>query len=382
MKSNGPHASRRISPAAIFFRLSVLNWTHLPANLKTVMQVRLFSFFLCVICAAGLKQSAAQEVSVSADPDRVEVQGGVVLTGRIDRAENGFLILSTSYAGIVQVDLARISRILSDRALPEGLPDNLVPTATAAPVASAAAAAAPAPIAPPAPKVAPKPAAGGNDPLGWTLETAFNLTGNQGNTQKFDFSGNITAILRREFDRIRLYGQYAYGTNRGRLSSDEIILGARYTNFFQERFGYFIREEIERDAREGIALRSTTAAGLTLEISKLKNLEVEGRAGFSYRYEDFDKDGWSDYPGMDLGLDMSWKPFKWLRLSGSYTFLPSARDLEDFLFDQDTGVDLPLDQSRVWRLRFGLASKYNSRPDFGRDKLDHRYYARLVGTWK
>ena len=101
----------------------------------------------------------------------------------------------------------------------------------------------------------------------------------------------------------------------------------------------------------------------------------------SYRYEDYTADGSADFPGMDLGFDVTWQMVDWMRFKGSYTLVPSIRESDSFIFEQDSGFDLPLNESHFWKLRFGVSSQYNNQPDSGREKLDSRFYAELIASW-
>lgn len=304
-------------------------------------------------------------------PDRIEVRGGAVLLGIIESADEKQLILNTDYAGALTVELASVERLLlgADREL--NLPDHLVDQ----------------PVANPAPVVAVAPSTAGNQQpnpgqaRGWSFEGGMDLNGNTGNTDRFNLALSLEASLQREYDQLRLYGRYAYGTNRGVRSASELIAGARYANYVFDRFGFFLREEIEQDDFEGIYLRSTSAAGITYKYNREHRLILEARTGLSYRYEDYTDDGADDFPGMDFGLDVNWQFVRWAHFKGTYSFLPSIRDFEDFIFEQDSGVNLPLNQGEIWKLRFGVSSQYNNQPDFGRERVDTRYYARLIGSW-
>jgi putative salt-induced outer membrane protein YdiY len=301
--------------------------------------------------------------------DTVNVSGGAVLTGRILGVQEGKLELETAYAGLLRIDLSQVERVSTEQLPPADLPVALIERQPAAPVQGTA---------------APKAISASGEEVArnrWILETGLNLTGSEGNTDKFDVAFTVDAMLEHDDDRLDLYGRYAYGTNRGNLTADEVILGGRYSNYLFDGFGLFFREELERDDFEGILLRSTTASGFTWRIQRERDLTVEARSGLSYRYEDYVDDGSEDFPGLDFGLDVNWRFVQWMRFRGSYTYLPSARNFDDYILEQDSGFNLPLDVSDMWKLRFGVSSKYNSRPDEGRENLDHRYYARLIATW-
>lgn len=307
-----------------------------------------------------------------AEDDRVEIVGGAVLTGHIEFYSENTIQLRTDYAGTLSIDGAKVTEVELGVNRDLGLPGKW------------AAGQNPPDRPPPAQAGSGKTESVPPDGLlnGWELETGLNLSGKSGNSDKFDLRVHANAELERQFDRINFYGKYAFGTNRGRRSADEVILGARYTNFFLDQTGFFFRQEGEHDEFEGIYIRSTSAVGLTYQFRNDKDLRIEARAGFSYRYEDYTDDGTDDFPGMDLGLDLNWRFVKWAHFKGSYTFVPSIENPKDYILEQDSGVNMPLDKGEFWKLRLGVSSQYNNQPDFNREKMDTHYYARLIATWQ
>ena len=170
--------------------------------------------------------------------------------------------------------------------------------------------------------------------------------------------------------------------DQGKLKSDEIILGGRYTNFFYKKTGIFIREELEKDPFEEIDLRSTSSFGLSYRFKQVPELKLEGRIGLSYRYEDYRNNGHESFPGMEYGFDVFWKFVDWASFKGSYTYVPSVYRLNSYILQGDTGLNLPLKKSDMWKLRLGIFSQYNSTPDNNRENTDLKYYAELIASWR
>lgn len=329
-----------------------------------------FSFILAVALAPALPLSGES----TGLQDRLEVDGGVVLIGHVQSAGAGVLHLLTDYAGTITVDLEKIQRVTLGTPRELDLPAELLvfQDGGGQPLDFGAST-----------KIQGlTPSPGAPRLNGWELDSGFNLSGKSGNADRLDVTVTVEAELERESDRLNLYGRYAYGTNKGRRSVDEKIGGARYTNYVYDELGFFVRQEAEQDDFEGIFIRSTSAAGFIYEFNNDKELRLEARTGLSYRYEDYIDDGAADFPGMDIGVDVNWQVVKWARFKGTYSFLPSIRNLDDFIFEQDSGFNLPLDDRKFWKLRLGIASQYNSQPDLGREKFDTRYYARLMASWK
>lgn len=310
--------------------------------------------------------------------DRLEMKGGAVLLGIIESVDNERLLLRTDYAGVLQVDLFGIEHLYPMDDTKWELPERLLRDAESKLIASEEEPGEDPPIeaAEPAAVVA-----GESGLRDFSLEMGLNFSGQQGNADRFDLRLRAEAAWESTYDRINLYGRYAYGTRRGITASDEIIGGGRYTNFLLDKTGIFVRQEVEFDEFEGIRVRSTSAAGMSHQFINEDKLFLETRAGLSYRYEDYTDDGADDFPGIDLGLDIRWNFIEWARFRGSYTFLPSIRNDEDFILEQDSSIDMPLGQKDFWKMRMGVSSQYNNQPDAGRERLDTRMYAELIASW-
>lgn len=217
----------------------------------------------------------------------------------------------------------------------------------------------------------------------WSYEAGVIIGGSDGNTDNLNMGADFRAKLEGPTDRLLFYGSYKYAQNDGVRSEDEQKGGVSYTNFFSGKLGWYAREELERDTFEGISFRSTTAAGLNYQFIKRDLLSLEGRAGLSYRYEDYtsltsDSDG---YAGLDFGLDMDWQFAEWGKLVSSLTYTPSVDDFGQYLVEHSSAIDIPLALSDAWKLRFGVSNSYNSEPDGNREKLDTTYFLQLLLSW-
>jgi len=222
----------------------------------------------------------------------------------------------------------------------------------------------------------------------WNYEVGVDISSSDGNTEKFSSGISAKATLEGPNDELVLYGQYKYTKANGIRSEDEQKAGMRYTNYFTEKLGWFVRSELERDKFEQIEFRSTNAVGLSYRWLKEENMNLETSAGVSYRYEDYfgtlanPNPASESYPGLDFGLDYYWKFAKWGELNTQLSFVPSVEDFADYLVEHISAVDIPLAQSDKWKLRIGLSNQYNSNPDAGREELDTSYFIRLLMNWK
>jgi len=216
----------------------------------------------------------------------------------------------------------------------------------------------------------------------WKYEAGVDLSFRSGNTENSKYGLSFRATLEGPKDRLRIFGAYSYAETESVRTEDEILGGIRYTNFFTEHIGWFVRQGIEVDEFEGLDFRSTTAGGLTYKFFDTDISSLETSAGLSYRYDVY-SDGTEDgFPGLDFGLSYYRKLTEWAEFNFDLAYLPSFNDFGDYLLNQDASVDMPLGTSDKWKLRLGVANQYNSEPSPGRDELDTHAYALFLMNWE
>jgi hypothetical protein len=228
----------------------------------------------------------------------------------------------------------------------------------------------------------------------WSYSASVDVTSSSGNTENFGSMMAFQAKLEGPEDRLLFYANYSYENTKipnpisigpdkiKQKTKDEQKAGIKYTNFVTPKWGWYVREEIERDPFESIDFRSTSAGGLTYKFIEEDLLTLEGSGGLSYRYESYsdtrDDDG---FAGLDLALDLGWQFADWGKLVTNLTYVPSIDDFGDYLFTHESGINIPLGTSDAWILKIGLSHKYNSEPGPGLDSLDTTYFTRFILNW-
>jgi hypothetical protein len=183
-------------------------------------------------------------------------------------------------------------------------------------------------------------------------------------------------------DELKFYGSYLRKDTDGEKTDDERKLGMRYTSYFKDPWGWYVRQEFENNEFKNLSLRSVTAAGLSLRFVDEDHYKLSGNAGLSYRhetYEDNSEDGTS--AGLDLGLQHFYRVNNRFEIHNDFTLIPSFEDLADYLATQDSYIDLPLGDSEIWKLRMGLRNEYSSLPKGDEERLDTTYYSNIVVDW-
>lgn len=337
--------------------------------------------------------------------DVVETQDGSRLNGEIIRIHEGTLVLETSFAGELKIGLDEVVSFSSED--PENVRfadgtvavgpvqgDGLGQITITGPSGTVSGS---------TDKVIAAWAPGDRDPIvlareaelegqlrQWSYEAAVALTGRYGNTEKNDYAASAKATLEGPNDRLQFYVGWLYADTDGVRSTDEIVGGVSYTNFFSEKFGWYVREELERDQFENIDFRSTTAAGLNYRAINKKTQKLELTAGLSLRYEGYTDPALSggltdeSFPGLDFGVKHYWKFADWGEMNNSITYNPTFADFGDYRLDHLSTVDIPLGTVDYWKVRFSLQNQYNSGIDeaTGAEKLDTTYAISLLLNWK
>jgi len=345
--------------------------------------------------------------------DVVETQDGSRLNGEIIRIHEGTLVLETSFAGELKIGLDEVVSFSSED--PENVRfadgtvavgpvqgDGLGQITITGPSGTVSGS---------TDKVVAAWAPGDRDPIvlareaelegqlrRWSYEAAVALTGRMGNTEKNDYAASAKATLEGPNDRLQFYVGWLYAESKQNVdgemenvrTTDEIIGGVSYTNFFTEHFGWYVREELERDTFENIDFRSTTAAGLNYRVLNKKTHKLELTGGLSLRYEGYTDPAQNDgiasdsYPGLDFGVKHYWKFADWGEMNNSITYNPTFADFGDYRLDHLSTVDVPLGTADYWKVRFSLQNQYNSSIDeaTGAKKLDTTYAISLLLNWK
>jgi len=217
----------------------------------------------------------------------------------------------------------------------------------------------------------------------WGYELAFDLNGRNGNTNRTFLGVSGRAVLEGAVDRLILSGNYSRAEENDAINQDEAKAGIDYSNFFAPKMSWYVRTVLGYDHIKDLDLRSQTAAGVGYTFIKKPDQKLEGRVGLSYRFENYGNAATPDFSaiGIDLGLIHSLDA-SWGRLTQTLSVTPSFEDLGNFVFVHDSALELPVSGKKLWKVRVGVRTDYNSKPQPGFDKMDWTYFSQLVLTWK
>jgi small nuclear ribonucleoprotein (snRNP)-like protein len=329
-------------------------------------------------------------VGMFAQADIVETKNGARLTGTVTKVDAGSITLVTDYAGTITIKQSEVTRFETEKPLVIRLAGGttMEGTVTATPDGKITINGQDGTINTTVDKVASTWAPGGVDPAiaqmmrKWKYEISFDVTGKTGNNEELGYGGGARATLAGSEDILQFYTQFAYKRVNGVKSDDKFAMGVDYASYVSERVTWYARNEGGYDSGKDIDFYNVAAAGLGYDfIKNLPKQKLTGRAGLSYRFEDYGNPLNEDVrsAGLDLGLQHNYR-FENALLNNSITFVPSFDDFANYRAVHDSSFEVPI--AGNWKFRIGVNNDYTSQPSPGVDKLDTTYYARFVLNWE
>ena len=321
--------------------------------------------------------------------DRVRTVDGAELTGTITLIDAGVIHLETSYAGTLKIkqdqvasfesDEPRVVRLASGTVMAGPISsdgegkirirseDGVLETNTA--------------------KVTTAWSPGSEDPevirnrREWRYQAGLDITGREGNTQRFAIGTNLRAELKGPNDTLAFYSVYEQAEEDGNKTEDRIMGGGSYESFFSQVLGWYVRTELESDRIANISLRSTSAGGLSYRFIKKDNQSLIGRSGLGYRFTSFTdaKDDESSAT-LDFGLAHTYRLNDMFSMNNDLTYVPAIDDFGNYRVVHDSGFEVPVGTGENWKLRLGVRNEYQSETS-AEEKLDTSYYTRMIYSW-
>ena len=214
----------------------------------------------------------------------------------------------------------------------------------------------------------------------WSYEANVEIDGRSGTQSQLATALGYRAILVGPLDTFQYYANYARQESEGQVSADQFKAGADYSDLFTATTSWYVRDEAGFDRVNAIDFYDVAAGGLGYDFIKLKDETFTGRAGLSYRYDEYAPPAASlSSFGADFELEYMLR-FGKSQLTDKITFVPAFEDLGNYIITHELAYTVPIDKS-LWKLSMGVSNNYNSRPVAGVDKLDTLFFTRLVLAW-
>jgi hypothetical protein len=321
--------------------------------------------------------------------DVVETSNGARIVGKIKSIHRGVICVSTDYAGVINVKQDLVTSITTDVPVAVKTADGarLIGIVTPAPGGGVVVANPTASMGTSVDKITAWWAVGEEDPdvvaarRKWSYEAGVDINGESGTNHVLNTEYSFKATLTGPFDVLKLYTDYNRQESDSVVSTDQFKAGVDYSDNFAPPWSWYLRDEAGFDRVNDILFYDIAAGGLGYDFIKLDDETLTGRAGLSYRYDEYSGTGAAtlSQPGADFGL-LYTRKFKSSLLADTLTFDPTFRDPSNFVIGHEIRYDIPL-VSPFWKLSTGVTNNYNSRPVDNVDKLDTLYFVRLVLNW-
>lgn len=339
---------------------------------------------------------AALVSAVVASADRVELNDGSVIHGRLLSAENGLFRVETKFAGVVVIAQEHIKTFSTDEALHVGLKAGTQVLGTVASSGDAIAVraadgqmtASPANVVAvwrpgeDSPETKAAKAAAEKARRTWAYEASAAITGRTGSSDKFAGSVGVKATLEGGEDKLVFFGTVNRAQENGNETANDWKGGVDYSSQFANRAVWYARTELSKDKIKAIDLRSNSAFGLGHKLAKSDTRDTEVRLGLGYIYETYTT-GAPDFEsaGLDVAL-LNEMMLGWAKMNNRLSWTPSFEDFGNYRLIHETTLDLPISTGQFWKLRLGVTNDYQSRPVGGVERLDTSYFTALILNWK
>jgi putative salt-induced outer membrane protein YdiY len=329
--------------------------------------------------------------------DRAETQDGSIFYGKIIEAKDGNLTFETTYSGLIQIPLKYLKTLSSSENVSVRDESNQTFIGQSVPV----------PVGQlnlvnqqkdPSPSIAFAKVQhlwvdGSKDPIvlqkemnelekrmKWQNSIGFDWVGSAGNTDSSGLGLRLDSVYSNNLHELDLFLSYNTQTTNGKTDTDETKGGAEFDSLFSDRFAWYLRSDFEHDPIEKINLRNTSAIGIKYDLIEEENYQLSSRLGTAFRYVESTEKSIVDQsdPAFDLGLEYSHLLYQSMAVESEVSLIPKANDLSDYLFNHDTALSFPILGENKWKLRSGLSGTYNSTPQDNSEKMDMKYYLRVI----
>lgn len=327
--------------------------------------------------------------TVQLSADVVETKSGARIPGKITKIDAGSVVVDTDYAGTITIKQSEVTTISTDAPvairLASGTRFDGVVTSTGGKIQVANTDGT---ISTTVDKVAASWTAGGKDPQivalerKWGYEATVDISGKSGNKSQLGTAAGLRATLKSSADILVFYTNYDRQETDDAISADQFKAGVDYSSNFAGKKSWYVRNEGGFDRVKDIQFYDVAAFGVGYDLIKKPNQTLTGRFGLSYRNENYRNPVTDDVSaaGLDLGLSHSLKLSN-MSLVNRLSVVPSFSDFANYRLTHESFLELPLTNPN-WKMRFGLANDYNSKPGVGVKKMDTTYFSRLVLNWQ
>jgi len=326
--------------------------------------------------------------------DRIELTDGSVVLGKLLSAEGGKFKVETTFAGTIEIAQDKIKVFTTDEAVNVGLaagsailgkveaadPGIKVVANDGQLVASTNNVAAVWRQGADSPAVKKLQAEKAAMSRHWAYESSVAIAGRTGVSEKFGANLGFKATLANAQDKLIFTLGAEKAKDNGVETANRQFGGVDYSSFFTPLNGWYARTSLEKDKIKALDLRSSSAFGFGRKLKKTDVQDLEFRYGLNYLYESYSNQTSFESPGLDLALLHTYQ-FPNSKLVNSLSYTPAFKEFSNYRVHHESSYELPVGAS-MWKLKFGVANDYNSKPPAGTERLDTTYFTSLLLNWQ
>lgn len=326
--------------------------------------------------------------------DRVELNDGSVINGKILSAEGGKLKVATTFAGTIEIDQAGVKTFGIDDVVNVGLASgSAVLGKVSATDAGIKVEAANGTMSAGTGDVAAIWRQGEDSPTTraaklaaekltrkWAYEASVAIAGRTGASEKFGAAFGFKATLASAHDKLIFSASAERAEDNGVKTADRQSGGVDYSSFFSPDNGWYVRSSLEVDKIKSLDLRSSSAFGFSRKLIKKDHQDLEFRAGVGYLSESYSDNTKFSSLGLDIAFLHSYT-FGNSKLTNVLTYTPAFKDFSNYRVHHESALELPL-TAALWKLKLGVANDYQGIPPAGVDRLDTTYFTSLILNWQ
>jgi putative salt-induced outer membrane protein YdiY len=316
--------------------------------------------------------------------DEIFFKNGDRLTGQILRLEGGRLTFKSNLAGEVTVNLTDLESFKSDQPLDVRLEDG---SSVRAPVRDAPRGEVTvAPDTPQARTLSVAKVKAINPKDGWSGSALAGMLVTRGNSNTDNANVEFNFEKRRVDDRLTGGATYLYGRQRDPGTGDKATTTdnwnarLKYDYFFSPRLYAYANTKVEKDNIANLDVRLTPGGGVGFQIVDRPDFKALVEGGLTYVYEKFaapeeasttEFRDHNEYFSGRLAYKLEKRFADRLTLFHNAEYLPSFRDIDDYLVNADGGLRVGI-TGRLF-VEYKLTLTYDAMPAPGASNTDLRH---------
>jgi putative salt-induced outer membrane protein YdiY len=309
--------------------------------------------------------------------DVIILNNGDRITGTIDSADGGNLIIVSPIAGKITVALKDVKTFSSDEPIRVQLDDGSVINQKISPGPAGSFSTAPGGVF--AKQDIPIARIGkiNPPPVVWTGSVVINGLLAQGNTNSEQFGASIDAMRRTDDDRITTNAAYLYGRQKVNgitsTTDDNWHIAGSYDYFFTKKFYGYGNMRVEKDRILNLDLRLTPGVGFGYQVVERPDFNLNFEGGISWVYEEFTNE---PTPNENVSARLAYHIDKTLfnsrfKVFNEIAWLPSVQNFHDCLLLTNTGFRMAITKTMFSELKAQIT--YDSHPAPQSRRTDAQY---------